>query len=242
MAQNIYDNPDFFVGYSQLPRQVLGLDGAPEWPAIRATLPDLRGKRVVDLGCGFGWASRWMRQQGAASVLGIDLSQNMIRRARADTTDAAIEYRIADLDTLDLPETAFDFAYSALAFHYVQDFERLMRVVHNALVSGGQLVFTIEHPIFMAAQHPHWITDEEGRKTWPVNRYFIEGERRTDWFARGVLKYHRTLGTTLTTLMRTGFQIRWVEEFVPTSEQIQQTPQLAEELERPMMLIVSAFK
>lgn len=52
MAQNIYDNPDFFTGYSQLPRQVLGLDGAPEWPAIRAMLPDLRGKRVVDLGCG----------------------------------------------------------------------------------------------------------------------------------------------------------------------------------------------
>ena len=81
MAQNIYDNPDFFAGYSQLPRQVLGLPGAPEWPAIRALLPDLRGRRVVDLGCGFGWASRWMRGQGAASVLGLDVSQNMIERA-----------------------------------------------------------------------------------------------------------------------------------------------------------------
>lgn len=39
MAQNIYDNPDFFAGYSQLPRQVHGLDGAPEWPAIRACCP-----------------------------------------------------------------------------------------------------------------------------------------------------------------------------------------------------------
>ena len=65
IAQNIYDNPDFFAGYSQLPRQVRGLDGAPEWPAIRAMLPALSGKRVVDLGCGFGWASRWMREQGA---------------------------------------------------------------------------------------------------------------------------------------------------------------------------------
>ncbi|MGY3146402.1 2-polyprenyl-3-methyl-5-hydroxy-6-metoxy-1,4-benzoquinol methylase [Bradyrhizobium sp. USDA 3397] len=58
MAQNIYDNPDFFAGYSQLPRPVHGLDVAPEWPEIRAMLPDLVGKRVVDLGCGFGWASR----------------------------------------------------------------------------------------------------------------------------------------------------------------------------------------
>jgi 2-polyprenyl-3-methyl-5-hydroxy-6-metoxy-1,4-benzoquinol methylase len=96
MAQNIYDNAEFFAGYAQLPRQVHGLDGAPEWPAIRRMLPEVTGKRVVDLGCGFGWASRWMRREGAGRVLGLDLSENMISRARADTSDAAIEYRIAD--------------------------------------------------------------------------------------------------------------------------------------------------
>ncbi|WP_028227402.1 class I SAM-dependent methyltransferase [Paraburkholderia ferrariae] len=240
MAQNIYDNPEFFAGYSRLPRQVQGLGGAPEWPAIRAMLPDLNGKRVVDLGCGFGWASRWMRKQGAASVLGLDLSQKMIERARADTGDAAIEYRIADLDALALPEAAFDLAYSALAFHYVRDFDRLVRTIRKALVPEGQFVFTIEHPIFMAAQNPQWLDGEDGRKTWPVNGYAIEGERRTDWFAKGVLKYHRTFGTTLNTLIEAGFQIRRVEEFAPTPQQIQTTPQLAEELERPMMLLVSA--
>jgi SAM-dependent methyltransferase len=240
MAQNIYDNPDFFAGYTQLPRQVHGLDAAPEWPVIRAMLPDLGGKRVVDLGCGFGWASRWMREQGAASVVGLDLSQNMIERARVDTADAAIEYRIADLDALDLPEMAFDLAYSALTFHYIQDFGRVVRAIREALVPGGHFIFTIEHPIFMAAAHPHWISDEKGRKTWPVNGYSLEGERRTDWFAKGVLKYHRTLGTTLNTLISAGFQIRRVEEFAPAPEQIRKVPQLAEELERPMMLIVSA--
>ena len=240
MAQNIYDNPDFFAGYSQLPRQVHGLDGAPEWHAIRALLPDLSGKRVVDLGCGFGWASRWMREQGAASVLGLDISQNMIARARAETADSAVEYRIADLDTLELPAAAFDLAYSALTFHYVQNFDRLVRVIRNALVPGGHFVFTIEHPIFMAAVHPHWISDEDGRKTWPVNGYSAEGERRTDWFAKGVVKYHRTLGTTLNSLIGAGFEIRRVEEFAPTPEQIEHMPQLEEELERPMMLIVSA--
>ncbi|MGC7406624.1 class I SAM-dependent methyltransferase [Pandoraea pneumonica] len=240
MAQNIYDNPDFFAGYSQLPRQVLGLDGAPEWPAIRAMLPDLQGKRVVDLGCGFGWASRWMRAQGAASVLGLDLSQNMIARATADTSDPAIEYRIADLDALDLPDAAFDLAYSALTFHYVRDFDRLVQRIHKSLASGGHFVFTIEHPIFMAAAHPHWIADEDGRKTWPVNGYSDEGERRTDWFAKGVLKYHRTLATTLNALMGAGFRLKRVEEFAPTPEQIRQMPALAEERERPMMLMISA--
>jgi SAM-dependent methyltransferase len=239
LAQNVYDNPDFFTGYSQLPRQVHGLDGAPEWPAIRDMLPPLAGKRIVDLGCGFGWASRWMREQGAASVLGLDLSENMIRRTKADTQDAAIEYRIADLE---LPEAAFDLAYSALTFHYLRDFDRLVRTVFRALVPGGSFVFAIEHPIFMAAAHPHWIADEDGRKTWPVNGYSIEGERRTDWFAKGVLKYHRTIGTTLNALIGAGFQIRHVEEFSPTSEQIARAPELAEEVERPMMLLVCASR
>jgi SAM-dependent methyltransferase len=242
VAQNIYDNPAFFAGYSRLPRQVHGLAGAPEWPAIRAMLPALAGSRVVDLGCGFGWASRWMRAQGAASVLGLDLSENMVARARADTVDPAIEYRIADLETLELPEAAFDLVYSALAFHYVADFQRLVRVIHKALVAGGGLVFTIEHPIFMAAAHPHWINDENGHRSWPVNGYSVEGERRTDWFAKGVVKYHRTLGTTLNSLIDAGFELRRVEEFAPTRDQIEQSPALAEELERPMMLLVSVRK
>ena len=242
MAQNIYDNPDFFSGYSQLPRQVHGLDGAPEWPIIRAMLPALIGKRVADLGCGFGWGSRWMRAQGAVSVLGLDLSENMIARAKADTQDPAIEYRIADLETLELPAAAFDIVFSALTFHYIKDFQRLTRMIHKTLVFGGDLVFTIEHPIFMAAAHPHWIADEDGRKTWPVNGYSVEGERHTDWFTKGVLKYHRTLGTTLNTLIAAGFKLHRVEEFAPTREQIEHSPELAEELERPMMLLVSARK
>ncbi|UXS01311.1 class I SAM-dependent methyltransferase [Agrobacterium tumefaciens] len=242
MAQNIYDNAAFFAGYSQLPRQVQGLDGAPEWPAIRAMLPSLTGKRVVDLGCGFGWASRWMHEQGAASMLGVDLSENMIERARADTPYPAIDYQRADLETLELPKASFDLAYSALAFHYVSDFERLVRMVHAALVSGGDFVFTIEHPIFMAADKPQWISGDDGRKTWPVNGYSIEGERRTDWFAKGVLKYHRTMATTLNSLVVNGFTIREIREFAPTADQIRQFPSLAEELERPMMLLVAAHR
>lgn len=240
MAQNIYDNPEFFAGYSQLPRQVHGLAGAPEWPSIRALVPDLKGKHVVDLGCGFGWFARWAHEQGAEAVAGLDVSEKMIARARAQTSDAAIAYEIADLETLELPPAAFDFAYSALTFHYIADFGRLVRMLHRALRPGAQFVFTIEHPIYMAAAHPRWWSDEDGRKTWPVNLYALEGERRTNWFTDGVLKYHRTLGTTLNTLIAAGWTLRHVEEFAPTAAQIAEQPGLAEELERPMMLLVSA--
>lgn len=239
MTQNIYDNPAFFAGYSKLGRSVHGLAGAAEWPAVRALIPDLAGKRVVDLGCGFGWFARWARQQGAAHVLGLDLSQNMIARARADTADPAITYTIADLEQLELPEAAFDFAYSSLALHYVVEFERLIGVMHRALRPGSQLVFTIEHPIYTAPTEPGWVLDTSGRKTWPLDSYAIEGPRVTDWLAKGVVKQHRKLGTTLNALIGAGFTIRHLQEWSPTEAEIAANPDLAEERERPMMAIVA---
>jgi hypothetical protein len=75
---------------------------------------------------------------------------------------------------------------------------------------------------------------------WPLDSYFSEGQRTTEWFTPGVVKYHRTLGTTLNALIGAGFTIRRVEEFVPSAEQIAAQPELAKERERPMFLLVSA--
>jgi len=121
MTQNIYDDEEFFAGYSRLRRSVEGLDGAPEWPALRALLPNLSGLKVLDLGCGFGWFCRWARQQGAAHVLGIDVSEKMLARGRAATVDPSITYTMADMEQLELPAGSFDVVYSSLALHYVEN-------------------------------------------------------------------------------------------------------------------------
>ncbi len=240
MTQNVYDQPEFFEAYSRLRRSVEGLDGAAEWPAVRALLPDMRGLAVIDLGCGFGWFCRWARAQGAARVLGVDVSEKMLAQARATTSDDAISYELVDLEGLTLPERAFDLAYSSLAFHYVGDAERLFAQIRRGLAAGGHLVFSTEHPIFMAPTAPGWLTNDGGRKTWPVDRYLVEGPRTTDWLAKGVVKHHRTIGTTLNLLVRSGFVIEHVEEYCPTPEQIAARPELADEIERPMFLIVRA--
>jgi SAM-dependent methyltransferase len=119
MAQNVYDDPGFFGEYARLERSVHGLEGAPEWPALQALLPPVAGRRVVDLGCGFGWFCRWAAAQGASSVVGVDLSARMLERAELDTDDERITYRRADLSSLELPPAAFDVAYSSLALHYL---------------------------------------------------------------------------------------------------------------------------
>ena len=241
MTQNIYDDPTFFAGYSRLDRSVRGLAGAAEWPAMRALLPDLGGSGVVDLGCGFGWFCRWAREQGAARVLGIDISEQMLGRARAESAeDAAITYVRADLEAIDLPPASFDVAYSSLALHYVRDPAALLATVHRALVPCGRLVFSTEHPIYMAPAHPSWTVDAAGRKTWSLNQYLVEGQRVTDWLANGVVKYHRTIGTILNLLIRVGFTIRHVEEWGPTDAQVAARPELGQERERPMFLLVAA--
>ncbi|MCK6929717.1 class I SAM-dependent methyltransferase [Enterobacter roggenkampii] len=209
MAQNIYDNPAFFEGYAQLPRSVQGLDGAPEWPALKAMLPDLTGKSVVDLGCGYGWFCRAARELGASEVTGVDISEKMLARAAELTADPQIHYQRSDLD---------------------------------ALKPGGSLVFSMEHPIYTCASRQGWLTDDNGERFWGVNHYQDEGQRVSNWLADGVIKYHRTLGTTLNALIKAGLTISNVNEWGPTQAQIDAWPALAEEAERPMLVLIVARK
>jgi SAM-dependent methyltransferase len=240
MAQNIYDDEGFFAEYSRLPRSVDGLDAAPEWPALRAMLPDLSGKSVVDLGCGFGWFCRWARANGAAHVLGVDISEKMLARAKDDTRDAAITYIRSDLEHLELPAASFDLAYSSLVFHYIQDFERLSRQVHQALVEGGHLIFSVEHPIYTAPSQPKFVTNSCGRATWPVDGYLDQGPRSTNWLAKGVIKQHRTIATYINTLVDAGFAISHLDEWGPAPEHIAAHPDWADDHQRPPFLLISA--
>ena len=127
VAQNVYDDESFFEGYSKLPRSVEGLDGAPEWQVLRSMLPPLNGRKVLDLGCGFGWFCRWAMSEQASRVVGIDLSERMLDRARQGTARGMIEYRQADLDGVVLPAGLFDLVYSSLTLHYVIDLDRLLK-------------------------------------------------------------------------------------------------------------------
>jgi len=238
-TQNIYDDPGFFENYSRLPRSKDGLSAAPEWASLQALLPDLGGRRIVDLGCGYGWFCRWAREHGATRVLGIDVSERMLVRAEDMTSDPAIAYRRADLEMLDLGTETFDFAYSSLALHYIVNLPGLLAELHRALVPGSKFVFSVEHPIVTAPIPAGWSVGPDGRKTWPIDNYQNEGSRRTNWLAEGVIKQHRTLGTLLNLLIRAGFTIAHVEEWAPSEEQIAANPEWAEERERPMFLLMS---
>src|ERR1700752_2390695 len=110
----------------------------------------------------------------------------MLARARATTQDAEITYTRTDLEQLRLTPSTFGLVYSSLAFHYVEALEHVLEQVHEALVEGGRLVFSVEHPIYTAPAEPKFSVDAAGRTTWPVHGYLDEGRRSTDWLAKGV--------------------------------------------------------
>lgn len=241
MSRNIYDDPDFFAGYAQLPRSQQGLDAAPEWPSLKAMLPDLSNLNVLDLGCGYGWFCRSARQQGASQVLGIDLSRKMLDQAIAMTDDPGITYQLGNLTDLTLPPQTFDVTYSSLAFHYLPDLAPMLDHLYQALKPDGWLVFSTEHPIYTCPTEQRWL-DDQGARYWALHRYQDEGQRTSNWLASGVVKYHRTLGTILNAVMAAGFTLRHVDEWGPSAEQMASDSSLVEEAERPMFVLISAQK
>jgi len=243
MAQNIYDDPAFFAGYSDFPRSRLGLEGTAEAASLLALLPPLGGKRVVELGCGFGHLSRWLAEAGAESVTGIDLSERMLAAARATTTSPAATYRRADLDTLELAPASAELIVSSLTFHYVADFPRLAGMLHRALTPGGDLVFSVEHPIYSARAVPEWAPAADGRQAFAIIDYALEGARTSNWIVDGVVKYHRSIATLLNTLADAGFVYRRLDEWRPDESQLATHPEWRDtELTRPMFLLVAVTK
>lgn len=243
MKQNKYDDNAFYNKYSQMDRSTRGLAGAGEWHALQKMLPPLAGKRVLDLGCGFGWHCAWAMAQGAQSATGVDLSENMLDRAREMNGGPGIAYLRAAIEDIDFPENSFDLVFSSLAFHYVESFDAVCRRVHGCLAPGGAFVFSAEHPIFTAQGPQRWHTDSAGANAhWPVDRYFDEGMRQAVFLEEVVVKYHRTLTTYLSDLLHTGFTINGVCEPQPSRQMLEELPAMADELRRPMMLIVSATK
>ncbi|RWS13585.1 SAM-dependent methyltransferase-like protein [Dinothrombium tinctorium] len=244
MAQNIYDKQEFFDRYTSLRKSIEGLPAALESPSMIAMIPDLQGRRALDLGCGLGWYCRQCCEHGASYVLGIDLSEKMLRRAQELTDDKRIEYKRADLEQLILPEASFDFVVSSLAFHYIENLSGLLAQIYRALNPGGQLLFSAEHPVFTASMRSgcEWLTDESGRKVWPLDSYLMDGKRVKDYFSEKVVKIHRSLSTYMNLLINTGFTITKFVEWTPNVKKIEAMPELAKERDLSMFILIKVTK
>lgn len=243
MQQNKYDDQDFFDQYGAMLRSIKGLSAAGEWHVLQRMLPDFHGKSVLDLGCGYGWHCIHAKEQGAERVVGIDLSQRMLNRAKEYSQGLFIDYRQLPIEDIAFAPEEFDIVISSLAFHYIQHIDTVFRKVYHILKPGGHVVFSMEHPVFTARAEQDWFCDEQGKRLhWPLDNYQDEGMRVATFLQHNVIKYHRTLETILNAVISSGFAIQQISEPPPSAEALAMYPEMRDELRRPIFLIVSAIK
>ncbi|MFB6366800.1 class I SAM-dependent methyltransferase [Paenibacillus elgii] len=244
MKQNVYNQSQFFEGYKKLRESNSGLNDVLEQPALRALLPRLEGKQILDIGCGMGQFVSYCAQQGANKVVGTDISNNMIKYANQHNKGEDTEFVCSAIEDLQFENQSFDLIVSSLVLHYVKDYREVVSKVHRWLRTGGIFIFSIEHPM-VTSQNPMqgWVYNEQGQKIcWPVDHYGEEGERRQSWFIDGVIKYHRKLATVVNELIEEGFQIERMEEPEATVAALTERPELGEHGRRPPILLVKCKK
>lgn len=243
MKENKYDDELFFKKYSEMDRSKKGLEGAGEWSTLEKLLPDFNQKRVLDLGCGYGWHCIYAAEHGAERVVGLDLSEKMLAVAKQKTSYQQVEYLRESIEDFEFEEESFDVVLSSLAFHYVKDFETLAKKINKVLRKDGILIFSAEHPVFTAEGSQDWYYDEHGNTLhFPVDNYYIEGERKAIFLGEEVIKYHKTLTTYLNSLLNNGFELMNIVEPQPDEQMLATIDGMKDELRRPMMLIVKARK
>ena len=213
--QNIYDNDDFFNNFKGIREQDINYNDMIETPILHKMLPDLTGKNVLDIGCGMGQHAKQYSDMGAKAVLGIDISEKMLAFAKEHNSAPNITYCRMAFEDLEKLSDKFDVITSSLAFDYVKDFGELMKKIHNLLVPGGKLVFSMSHPISTAYDgvYDRYTRNENGEKLYAnLHNYSIEGIRKVKWVVDDYELYHRKVSTLINEMISAGFVIEECQE------------------------------
>lgn len=202
-----------------------------EFPATSSLVPNVDGKRILDAGCGTGFYTKWLVEQGA-DVLGIDVSDEMLSHA-VDQVSGSAEFTQADLgEPLDFAAAEwFDGIVSALALSYVKDWDQVFSEFNRILTSGGFLVFSTGHPL------DHFPPENKGGQN-----YFEIEKLHQEWEV-DVPYYRRPFSKILDPVLSNGFRLDTIVEPQPTEKFKELRPERYEKESRyPVFLCVQATK
>ncbi len=232
-----YDEPDVFSTYLQHRASPANPNDTIEEPAFLEVLGDVRGLRILDLGCGDARFGRYLLDAGARGYLGIDASANMVARAECSLPGRVRHERIEHFAAA---PASFDLVVSRLALQYVEDVGAVLRRVSTALVPGGRLVFSVEHPVITSSDQA-W-QGRGRRQAWLVDNYFVTGRRETDWIGSRVVKFHRTIEDYVRLLQAAGLGLQTLREPRPVPEWFADTDEFKRRLRIPLFLLLAAVR
>ena len=185
----------------------LGSPMVIEVPYVLELLGDVRGKRVLDAGCGGGFYSLWLSERGA-EVTGVDSSKEMVRIAWEKASKRKLDARFlaGDITDLRIEDASFDLVLSTLVLMNVKDLEKAASELVRVTRDGGYLLISVEHPILTAGDWQR----ESGQKLFrKLDDYFTQKQLETVWKNSRrqeipLLYYHRSLQSYAQAFMEKG--------------------------------------
>ena len=244
VLQALYDNEKFFYNYLDLRNDEKNYNDLFEQPQILDMLPDISGKHILELGCGYGATSRKFIEKGAESVYALDVSKRMIEKAEIENSDKKITYSCMDMNDLNKLPGSWDIAFSSLVFHYIENLNQLFCNINQHLKPEGVLVFSMEHPIVTAAVKECICEfDQNGEPLYfKLDHYGESGERNIVWLDTYVKKYHRTVADIINSLIYSNFIIDELREPLPESSLLINNLRMHQEIHRPSYLMCRCHK
>ncbi len=132
-----------------------GVTALPEYGCFIPTedelglFPDLRGQKVLDIGCGSGHSLKWCGDRGASELWGIDLSTKQIENATNFLCDNGYTPHLFNSPMEQNPglsENYFDVAYSIYAVGWTVDLQSTFSLISSYLKPDGVFIFSWDHP------------------------------------------------------------------------------------------------
>jgi SAM-dependent methyltransferase len=114
--------------------------------------------RVLDIGCGSGWATRLLAQYAAKGrVTGIDISDEMVKLARESSVDCAnVDFEVASAEDLPFPGDEFSHAFSMESLYYYENLPRALSEIHRVMKPGGTFSAVVD--LYQESEATHqWI-------------------------------------------------------------------------------------
>lgn len=199
----------------------------PNGPTDRAVrlIGDVKGKRVLELGCGGAQASIAFAKQGATAIA-IDASEDQLANAkrRAEVEEVKVEFHGCDVaDLAFLRADSIDLVFSAHALDEVDDINRVFRQVHRVLRHHANFVFSTRHPFttIIGLDTPSAGRSASGTAALPLGNlvitrsYFDTEPLTTDVDGEPIVTYPRTIAEVFAALGRAGFDVDAIVEPTP---------------------------
>ena len=197
-----------------------------EWPCVQELLPDLRGKSVLDFGCGTGIFTFLLEKYYPEKIVGIDLSEEMLRIAMAKGKEkkSSAQFVLGDAGKLvSYFDETFDLVFSSTTTHYLTDLNELFENIQQVLKENGTCVLSIIHPVYSALypiEHGDTFPSDD---EWTV-RYLDKSRRAyiqpwieyNDNFENQLSRsYHYTMSDYINAILQAGLKIQEIREPMP---------------------------